>query len=165
MWNYVYLNRGLTINFNGQRFVSKNGLLDLLNNNIEGEALYEPIGLREDDFEFALVHTNRRYGEEYYSFVNGQYTTQGGTHQQAFREAIVQTIREYFKKDFDPNDVRNSIVAAISIKVRGPIFESQTWSSSVCVSYWYKAQEEYPSNMPRELWATSNTAACVTSFL
>ena len=126
MWNYVYLNRGLTINFNGQRFVSKNGLLDLLNNNIEGEALYEPIGLREDDFEFALVHTNRRYGEEYYSFVNGQYTTQGGTHQQAFREAIVQTIREYFKKDFDPNDVRNSIVAAISIKVRGPIFESQT---------------------------------------
>lgn len=126
MWNYVYLNRGLTINFNGQRFVSKNGLLDLLNNNIEGEALYEPICLREDDFEFALVHTSRRYGEEYYSFVNGQNTTQGGTHQQAFREAIVQTIREFFKKDFDPNDVRNSIVAAISIKVRGPIFESQT---------------------------------------
>lgn len=126
MWNYVYLNRGLTIIFNGQRYVSKNGLLDLLNNNINGETIYPPIHLREDDFEFAITHTPRRYGEEYYSFVNSQNTTHGGTHQQAFREAIVKTIREFYKKDFDPNDVRNSIVAAVSIKVKSPIFESQT---------------------------------------
>ncbi|HOS58420.1 MAG TPA: toprim domain-containing protein [Bacteroidales bacterium] len=126
MWNYVYLNRGLTIVFNGQKFVSKNGLLDLLQNNINGEALYSPIHLQEDDFECAIVHTTRRYGEEYYSFVNSQHTTQGGIHQQAFREAIVKTVRDFYKKDFDPNDVRNSIVAAISIKVKSPIFESQT---------------------------------------
>lgn len=126
MWNYVYLNRGLVIVFNGQKFVSKNGLLDLLTNNINGEALYSPIHLEEDDFEFAITHTSRRYGEEYYSFVNSQNTTQGGTHQQAFREAIVKTVRDFYKKDFDPSDIRNSIVAAISIKVKSPIFESQT---------------------------------------
>ncbi len=126
MWNYVYLNRGLTINFNGQKFFSKNGLLDLLNNNVGNDTLYPPIHLQEDDFEFAIVHTGRKYGEEYYSFVNSQNTTQGGTHQQAFREAIVKTIRDFYKKDFDPNDIRNSIVAALSIKVKNPIFESQT---------------------------------------
>lgn len=126
MWNYVYLNRGLVIVFNGQKFVSKNGLLDLLTNSINGEALYSPIHLEEDDFEFAITHTSRRYGEEYYSFVNSQNTTQGGTHQQAFREAIVKTVRDFYKKDFDPSDIRNSIVAAISIKVKSPIFESQT---------------------------------------
>lgn len=126
MWNYVYLNRGLTINFNNKKYFSKNGLLDLLNNNVEGEMLYAPIHLRDDDFEFAIVHTTRRYGEEYHSFVNSQNTTQGGTHQQAFREAIVKTIRDFYKKDYDPSDIRNSIVAALSIKVKNAIFESQT---------------------------------------
>lgn len=126
MWNYVYLNKGLTIIFNGKRYLSKNGLLDLLNNNVGSDILYPPIHLQEDDFEFALVHTNRKYGEEYYSFVNSQNTTQGGTHQQAFREAIVKTFRDFYKKDFDPSDIRNSVVAAISIKIKGPIFESQT---------------------------------------
>lgn len=126
MWNYVYLNRGLTILFNGKKFFSKNGLLDLLNNNVEGELLYPPIHLKDDLFEFALAHTNRRYGEEYHSFVNSQNTTQGGMHQQAFREAIVKTFRDFYKKDYDPSDIRNSIVAAISIKVKNAIFESQT---------------------------------------
>lgn len=126
MWNYVYLNRGLTITFNNKKYFSKNGLLDLLNNNVEGEMLYAPIHLRDDDFEFAIVHTTRRYGEEYHSFVNSQNTTQGGTHQQAFREAIVKTIRDFYKKDYDPSDIRNSIVAALSIKVKNAIFESQT---------------------------------------
>ena len=126
MWNYVYLNRGLTIILNGKKFFSKNGLLDLLNNNVGSDIIYPPIHLQEDEFEFALVHTGRKYGEEYYSFVNSQNTTQGGTHQQAFREAIVKTIRDFYKKDFDPSDIRNSIVAALSIKVKSPIFESQT---------------------------------------
>ncbi len=126
MWNYVYLNRGLVIIFNGARFTSKNGLLDLLNNNLNGDPLYEPIHLQDNDFEFALTHTTRKYGEDYYSFVNSQYTIYGGTHQQAFREAIVKTFRDYFKKEFDPADVRNSIIAALSIKVKGPTFESQT---------------------------------------
>jgi topoisomerase-4 subunit B len=126
MWNYVYLNKGLTITLNGKKFISKNGLLDLLLNNVGNEMLYPPIHLQEDAFECALVHTSRRYGEEYYSFVNSQNTTQGGTHQQSFREAIVKTIREFYKKDFDPADIRNSIVAALSIKVKAPIFESQT---------------------------------------
>jgi len=126
MWNYVYLNRGLTILFNGKKYFSKNGLLDLLNNNVESEMLYPPIHLKDDDFEFAIVHTSRRYGEEYHSFVNSQNTTQGGTHQQAFREAIVKTIRDFYKKEYDPSDIRNSIVAALSIKVKNAIFESQT---------------------------------------
>lgn len=126
MWNYVYLNRGLSINFNGKKYFSKNGLLDLLNNNVEGEMLYPPIHIRDEEFEFAIVHTTRRYGEEYHSFVNSQNTTQGGTHQQAFREAIVKTIRDFYKKDYDPSDIRNSIVAALSIKVKNAIFESQT---------------------------------------
>lgn len=126
MWNYVYLNRGLTIIFNGKRYVSKNGLLDLLRNNIAGEMLYEPIHLKENDFECALVHLPRRYGEEYYSFVNTQYTIYGGTHQQAFKEAIVKTIRDFFKKDYDPGDIRNSIVSAFSIRVKNAIFEQQT---------------------------------------
>ncbi len=127
VWNYVYLNRGLVINFNGKRFTSKNGLYDLLMNTVNpDEMLYEPIHLQEDTFEFALVHTKRHYGEEYYSFVNSQNTTQGGTHQQAFREAIVKTIRNFYGKEFDANDVRNSIAAAMSIKVKEPVFESQT---------------------------------------
>lgn len=127
MWNYAYLNRGLSINFNGHKIFSKNGLSDLLYNNINSEEmLYEPIHLEDDKFEFVITHTARHYGEEYYSFVNSQHTSQGGTHQNAFREAIVKTFRSYFGKDFDPNDIRNAVAAAISIKVKEPVFESQT---------------------------------------
>lgn len=126
LWNYVYLNTGLTIIFNGQKFQAKNGLHDLLNNYVNSSSLYPIIHIKEGDFECAFTHSNKLWGEEYYSFVNGQHTTQGGTHQAAFREAIVKTIREFYKKDFDTNDVRASIVAAISIKVVEPIFESQT---------------------------------------
>ncbi len=126
LWNYVYLNRGLTINFNGQKFHSEKGLLDLLNNNINGATQYPPIHLEGYDNEVAMTHSTQQYGEEYYSFVNGQHTTQGGTHQGAFREGVVKTIREFFKKDFEAVDVRASIIAAISIKVQEPVFESQT---------------------------------------
>lgn len=126
LWNYVFLNNGLSIYFNGERFFAKNGLLDLLERNINGGALYPIIHLKEGDLEFAFTHMSNQYGEEYHSFVNGQNTTQGGTHQAAFREAIVKTIREYYKKDFDPGDVRASIVVALSIKVQEPVFESQT---------------------------------------
>lgn len=126
LWNYAYLNRGLTINYNGQKFHSENGLLDLLQQNITGPVLYPTIHLEGYDIEVALTHSNQQYGEEYYSFVNGQHTTQGGTHQGAFREAVVKTIREFFKKDYEAVDVRTSIIAAVSIKVQEPIFESQT---------------------------------------
>lgn len=126
LWNYVFLNNGLTILFNGERYYAKNGLHDLLERNINGGALYPIIHLKEGDLEFAFTHMSNQYGEEYHSFVNGQNTTQGGTHQAAFREAIVKTVREFFKKDFDPGDVRASIVAALSIKVQEPVFESQT---------------------------------------
>jgi len=123
--NYTYLNVGLTINFNGQPFTSKDGLLDLLRNNLSDESLYPVIHLKADDIEVAFTHTTS-YGEDYYSFVNGQHTTQGGTHQAAFREAIVKTAREFYKKEFDPSDVRSSIAAAISIRIQEPVFESQT---------------------------------------
>ncbi|MGD0582902.1 MAG: DNA topoisomerase IV subunit B [Bacteroidales bacterium] len=123
--NYVYLNSGLVINFNGNRFYSKNGLLDLLSENMTREGLYPVIHLRGEDIEAAFTH-GEQYSEEYYSFVNGQNTTQGGTHLIAFREALVKTIREFYKKDYDPADIRSSIIAAISIKVEEPIFESQT---------------------------------------
>lgn len=123
--NYTYLNLGLVIELNGTKHVSKNGLLDLLNENISEEPLYSPIHLRGTDIEIALTHSTG-YNESYYSFVNGQHTTQGGTHQAAFREAIVKTIREFFKKEYDANDIRTSIVAAISIKIKDPVFESQT---------------------------------------
>lgn len=126
LWNYAYLNRGLTINFNGNKFHSENGLLDLLQQNISGAVIYPIIHLEGYDIEMAMTHSNQQYGEEYYSFVNGQHTTQGGTHQGAFREAVVKTIREFFKKDFEAVDVRTSIIAAISIKVQEPVFESQT---------------------------------------
>jgi len=125
LWNYAYLNTGLTLNLNGQDIRSENGLVDLLNNEISGEILYPIIHLKGEDIEVAITHGNA-YGEEYYSFVNGQYTPQGGTHQAAFREAVVKTIREFFKKDFDAADVRSSIISAISIKVMEPVFESQT---------------------------------------
>jgi topoisomerase-4 subunit B len=123
--NNVYLNSGLVINFNGNKFFSRNGLVDLLNENISKEGLYPIIHLTGDDIEIAFTH-GLQYGEDYYSFVNGQNTTQGGTHLIAFREAIVKTIRDFYKKDYDPSDIRSSIIAAISIKVEEPIFESQT---------------------------------------
>ena len=123
--NYTYLNAGLVVRFNGVPFVSKNGLLDLLNENIGEEPLYPPIHLTGNDIEIALTH-GAGYGETYYSFVNGQYTPQGGYHQAAFREAIVKTVREFLKKDYDAADIRSSIVAAISVKVEEPMFESQT---------------------------------------
>ena len=123
--NYVYLNSGLTIKLNGVSYFSKNGLVDLLNESINSEILYPLIHLKETDIEIAITHGNQ-YGETYYTFVNGQNTTQGGTHLHAFREALVKTIRDFYRKDFDPSDIRASIVAAISIKVEEPVFESQT---------------------------------------
>jgi len=123
--NYVYLNSGLVINFNGNKFLSKNGLVDLLNENMSKEGLYPIIHLKGEDIEIAFTH-GFQYGEDYYSFVNGQHTTQGGSHLLAFREAFVKTVREFYKKDYDPSDIRSSIIAAISIKVEEPIFESQT---------------------------------------
>ena len=123
--NYTYLNRGLTIRLNGQSYASKNGLLDLLNENMTEEPLYPPIHLMGEDIELVISHGSG-YGESYYSFVNGQYTTQGGTHQTAFREAIAKTVKEFYHKDYDPSDIRTSLVAAISLKVSSPIFESQT---------------------------------------
>jgi len=128
LWNNVFLNNGLTIIFNGQKMQAKNGLLDLLEHNINGNGpvIYPIVHIKEDDFECAFSHSSRAYSEEYFSFVNGQHTTQGGTHQSAFREAIVKTVREFFNKDFDTSDIRTSIIAAISIKVQEPVFESQT---------------------------------------
>ena len=123
--NYTYLNAGLVIKFNGQPFVSKNGLLDLLNENLSEEPLYPPIHLMGTDIEVAITH-GTGYGETYYSFVNGQHTTQGGTHQAAFREAIAKTIKEFYRKDYDASDIRTSVIAAISVKVEEPLFESQT---------------------------------------
>ena len=125
MWNYVYLNPGLTIYFNGEKFYSENGLKDLLTMNLSADTFYPIIHLKGEDIEVALTHA-KKYGEEYYSFVNGQHTTQGGTHQGAFREMYVKTIREFFGKEFEAVDVRQSLVAAISVKVIEPVFESQT---------------------------------------
>ncbi|RRQ48541.1 type IIA DNA topoisomerase subunit B [Maribacter algicola] len=125
--NYVYLNPGLTIVFNGEKFHSENGLKDLLedNNNMD-DMLYPVIHLKGEDIEVAITHSKTQYSEEYHSFVNGQHTTQGGTHQAAFREAIVKTIRDFYGKNYDPSDIRKSIISAISIKVMEPVFESQT---------------------------------------
>ncbi|MCG2613645.1 type IIA DNA topoisomerase subunit B [Terrimonas sp. NA20] len=126
IWNYCFLNAGLKIVFNGKTFVSKNGLLDLLQRKTnEDEIRYPIVHLKGDDIEVAITHNND-YGEDIYSFVNGQHTTQGGTHQQAFREAYVKTIREFFKKDYDASDIRTGIVAAVSVRVVEPVFESQT---------------------------------------
>lgn len=125
-WNYCYLNAGLVINFNGKKYVSKNGLLDLLQRKTnEDELRYPIIHLKGEDIEVAITHENQ-YGEEYYSFVNGQFTTQGGTHLAAFREGYVKTIREFYKKDYDAADIRGSICAAVSVRVQEPVFESQT---------------------------------------
>ena len=126
LWNYAFLNNGLTILFNGQRLQAKNGLADLLEVNMETEPLYPIIYLKNADFECAFTHDASHYGEEYYTFVNGQHTIQGGTHQQTFREAYVKTIRDFFKKDYDTSDIRTGLIAAISIKIQEPVFESQT---------------------------------------
>lgn len=123
--NYVFLNTGLVIFLNGRRYSSRHGLVDLLNENMTTERLYPIIQLKAEDIEIAVTHSNQ-YGEEYYSFVNGQHTSQGGTHQSAFREAISRTIKEFFSKNFEYADIRNGMVAAISIKVEEPVFESQT---------------------------------------
>ena len=123
--NYVYLNTGLTINYNGKKFYSKNGLADLLNETMTSEPLYPIIHLKDTDIEVVITHSNQ-YGEEYYSFVNGQHTTQGGTHQSAFREALSRVVKEFYNKNYDYADIRSGIVAAISVKVEEPVFESQT---------------------------------------
>ena len=125
-WNYCFLNAGLVMNLNGKRYVSKNGLLDLLQRKTNADEIRYPIiHLKGEDIEVAITHENG-YGEEYYSFVNGQFTTQGGTHLAAFRDGYVRTIREYFKKDYDASDIRGSICAAVSVRVQEPVFESQT---------------------------------------
>ena len=123
--NYTFLNAGLTIEYNGEKYYSRNGLRDLLEENMDEDPIYPVIHLKGEDIEVAITHGNQ-YGEDYYSFVNGQHTTQGGTHLQAFREVYIKTIRDFYKKDFDPSDIRASIVAAVSIKVEEPVFESQT---------------------------------------
>ena len=125
MWNYCYLNRGLSMYFNGEKFQSKEGLKDLLENNMDGDPLYPIIHLEGEDIEVAFTH-GRTYGEDYYSFVNGQHTTQGGTHQSAFRESIAKVIRDFYNKNYEASDIRQSIVAAIAVKVVEPVFESQT---------------------------------------
>ncbi len=125
IWNYVYLNAGLTIVLNGEKFASQRGLYDLLDRKTDDTIRYPIVHMKGEDIEIAMTHNNQ-YGEEYYSFVNGQNTTQGGTHQAAFREAVVKTVREFFKKEFDASDIRASIVAAISIRIQEPVFESQT---------------------------------------
>lgn len=128
LWNYAFLNNGLTMTLNGEKFQARNGLLDMLNLYLNGNggALYPIVHIRDEDFECAFTHSSKQYGEEYYSFVNGQYTPQGGTHLQSFREAMVKTIREFYNKDYDTNDIRSGIMAAISLKVSEPVFESQT---------------------------------------
>ncbi len=123
--NYTYLNKGLSIIFNGKVFQSKNGLIDLLDENMDSERLYPIIQLADEDLEIAITHGNQ-YGEEYYTFVNGQHTTQGGTHLIAFREALVKTIRDFYNKSFDVSDIRSGVIAAVSIKIEEPVFESQT---------------------------------------
>ncbi len=125
LWNYAYLNQGLTIIYNSKKFKSENGLKDLLSNKLDGEPMYPIVHLSDNDIEVAFTH-NDSYGEDYYSFVNGQHTTMGGTHLSAFREALAKTIKEFYKKDFDAVDIRTSICAAIAIKVEEPVFESQT---------------------------------------
>ena len=125
MWNYCYLNRGLAMYYNGEKFQSKDGLKDLLENNMDGDPLYPIIHLEDEDIEVAFTH-GRTYGEDYYSFVNGQHTTQGGTHQSAFRESVAKVIRDFYNKNYEASDIRQSIVAAIAVKVIEPVFESQT---------------------------------------
>lgn len=126
LWNYAYLNTGLTLVYNGNPIRSENGLLDLLQKNLSGPVVYPIIHLKGHDIEVAMTHSDQQYVEEYFSFVNGQHTTQGGTHQGAFREAVVKVIRDFVKKEYEASDIRTSIVAAVSVKVQEPVFESQT---------------------------------------
>lgn len=125
IWNYCYLNRGLVIRYNGERFTSTDGLKDLLENNMDGDPLYPIIHIEGEDIEVAFTH-GKTYGEDYYSFVNGQHTTQGGTHQSAFRESVAKVIKDFYNKNYEASDIRQSIVAAIAVKVMEPVFESQT---------------------------------------
>jgi topoisomerase IV subunit B len=145
IWNYCYLNRGLTIVFNDKKYISKNGLLDLLQRKTnDDEIRYPIIHLSAEDIEIAITHTSD-YGEDIYSFVNGQFTTQGGTHQQAFREAYVKTIRDFFKKDYDTADIRQSISAAVSLRVQEPVFESQTKTKLGSQFMWIEDGKNGPS--------------------
>jgi topoisomerase IV subunit B len=145
IWNYCFLNRGLTIAYNGKKYVSKNGLLDLLQRKTNDDDIRYPIiHLSGEDIEVAMTHTSD-YGEDIYSFVNGQYTTQGGTHQQAFREALVKTVRDFYKKDYDVADIRQSISAAVSIRVQEPVFESQTKTKLGSQFIWSEDGKNGPS--------------------
>ncbi len=126
LWNYAYLNHGLAIQYNKTRIKSENGLKDLLENNMDGQPLYPVVHIVDEDLEYAFTHVDKQYGETYYSFVNGQHTTQGGTHQSAFREAFAKTVKEFYKKDYDSADIRTGLIAAVSIKIIEPVFESQT---------------------------------------
>ncbi len=145
VWNYCYLNSGLTISYNNKKYISKNGLLDLLQRKSNDEEIRYPIiHLKGEDIDIAFTHNND-YGEDIYSFVNGQYTTQGGTHQQAFREAFVKTIRDFYKKDYDTNDVRQSICAAVSVRVQEPVFESQTKTKLGSQFMWVEDGKNGPS--------------------
>lgn len=126
IWNYAYLNRGLSLIYNGKRHTSKNGLLDLLNNNMDAEPLYPIIHIQDGDFEAAFTHVNGQNSDYYYSFVNGQHTTEGGTHQSAFRESYSKVVKDFFKKDYEPADVRQGLICALCIRIQEPVFEAQT---------------------------------------
>ena len=126
VWNYVYLNRGLTMIYNEKRYYSKNGLLDLLQNNMEGEGLYPVIHIKDGDFEAAFTHVNNQSSDYFYSFVNGQHTTEGGTHQSAFREGYARVVREFFQKEYEPSDIRQGLVCALCVRIQEPVFEAQT---------------------------------------
>ena len=126
VWNYCYLNKGLTMYYNDKRYYSKNGLLDLLENNLDAEPLYPIIHIKEDDFEAAFTHVNGQSSDYYYSFVNGQHTTEGGTHQSAFRETYARVVKDFYKKDCEPSDVRQGLVCALCIRIQEPVFEAQT---------------------------------------
>lgn len=126
VWNYAYLNRGLSLIYNDKRYYSKNGLLDLLENNMEGEGLYPIIHIKDDDFEAAFTHVNGQSSDYFYSFVNGQHTTEGGTHQSAFREGYARVVREFFQKEYEPADIRQGLVCALCIRIQEPVFEAQT---------------------------------------
>jgi topoisomerase-4 subunit B len=155
--NYTFLNVGLTIVFNGQEFKSENGLLDLLNTHISDEPLYPVIHLRSKDIELAFTHTTA-YGEDYYSFVNGQHTTQGGTHLAAFREALVKTARDFYGKDFDPADVRTSITGAISVRIQEPVFESQTKTK-------LGSQNTHPGGPSLRTWIVDSVSNQLDNYL
>ncbi len=126
VWNYAYLNCGLSIYYNDKRYYSKNGLLDLLENNLEGETLYPIIHIKDEDFEAAFTHVNGQSSDYFYSFVNGQHTTEGGTHQSAFREGYSRVVREFYQKDYEPSDIRQGLVCALCVRIQEPVFEAQT---------------------------------------